>query len=252
MISQKEQGEKVGKFFKLLDENRKSIDVVLPGKIVREIGSMRKVYFGCVSPGDIGRWSGPVFRERLDESSAAEKNGRNENKAVNTQSFFRHFLAKYPESNLLYSRMIDVHMLVSQVRGDRQRKKSAEAELYRSQNHSAYWYGGGSPGIYSAETRRKAYASLIEAEKYTRERGEFKSTLMKDDFDMDGLDEYLFRSVGLNVFIHRKGGTIFEIDYIRLSHNYLATMARHREWYHQDEVSDKYTRNAFIDHFFSA
>ena len=245
-------GEKIEKLFKLIEENKKHIDVILPGKMVRELGAVKKVYFGCVSPGDIGRWSGPVYREQSIDPITGELNNNHENiKPVNTQSFFRHFLAKYPESNYLYSRMIDVHVLVSQLRGDKQRKKAAEVELYKSQNHSAFWHGGGSAGIYSAEIRRKAYASLIEAEKLTRERSGFRSSLMKDDFDMDGLDEYIYRGLSLNINIHRKGGVIFELDYFRTPHNYLATMARHKEWYHDDnEHADKYTRNAFIDHFF--
>lgn len=237
-------------FFELINQNKKKIDVVLPGKLVREYGQMKKVYFGCVSPGDIGRWSGPVFRERVSNDDAPAKGFTTLSNPVNTQSFFRHFLAKYPESNLLYSRMIDIHMQISQVRGDKQRKKTAELELYKSQNHSAFWHGGGSPGIYSAENRRLAYAALIEAEKVTRERSGFRASIVKDDFDMDGLDEIIYRGLSLNAHIHCKGGTIFEIDYFRTPHNYLGTMARHKEWYHEDDVTDLYTRSSFIDHFF--
>jgi len=244
--------QRLERFYELVHKNRKKIDVVLPGKLVREYGRMKKVYFGCVSPGDIGRWSGPVFREHVsneNEASGPSKGVAAQAKPVNTQSFFRHFLAKYPESNFLYSRMIDLHMLISQVRGDKQRKKSAEIELYKSQNHSAYWHGGGSPGIYSAEGRRLAYAALIEAEKFTREKGGFRASIVKDDFDMDGLDEFIYRGLSLNANIHRKGGSVFELDYFRTPHNYQATMARHREWYHESDAMDLYTRNSFIDHF---
>ncbi len=239
--------QKLRSFFELLDKSKKHIDVILPGRIVRDLGAMKKVYFGCVSPGDIGRWSGPVFREQL---STQENSPDAAKLCVNTQSFFRHFLAKYPESNYLYSRMMDVHKLISQMRGDRQRKKSAELELYKSQAHSAFWHGGGTPGIYSVEARHKAYSSLIEAEKFTRERTGFRSSLQKDDFDMDGLDEIIYRGLSLNVNAHCKGGVIFELDYFRSPHNYLATIARHHEWYHDDEPADKYTRNTFVDHFF--
>ncbi len=245
--------QRIEHFFDLIHKNRKKIDVVLPGKLVREYGRMKKVYFGCVSPGDIGRWSGPVFREQISNEHELQTGGKEtpaRRKPVNTQSFFRHFLAKYPESNFLYSRMIDVHFLISQVRGDKQRKKSAELELYKSQNHSAFWHGGGSPGIYSAEGRRLAYASLIEAEKITRERSGFRAAFSKEDFDMDGLDELIYRGLSLNINIHLKGGSVFELDYFRTPHNYQGTMARHREWYHEDDINDFYTRNSFIDHFF--
>ena len=242
--------ERLEKFFNLIEANKKHIEVVLPGKIVRELHGMKKVYFGCVSPGDIGRWSGPIYRDQPNNADADKESGIRKN--INYQSFFRHFLAKYPESNNLYSRMIEVHKLVSQMRGDRQRKKSAGYELYKSQNHSAFWHGGGYEGIYSFEERRRAYAALIEAEKFTREKTGFRSSFLKDDFDMDGFDEYLYRGQSMNVNIHQKGGVIFELDYFRTPHNYLATMARHKEWYHENEVTDKYTRNTFIDHFFKS
>ena len=243
-------GEKMDEMFRLIDEKRSRIEVVLPGRYVREIQQKKKVYFGCVSPGDIGRWSGPVFRENTEHSGTSAAPGDRPVRVVNTQSFFRHFLSKYPESNNLYSRMIDVHLLVSQLRGDRQRKKTAALELHKSQNHSAFWHGGGEAGIYSAEVRRKAYSNLIEAEKITREKSGFRASLIKWDFDMDGLEEIIYRGLSINTIIHKKGGTVTELDYFRRPHNYLATMARHREWYHNGEVSDTYPRSAFIDHFF--
>ena len=241
--------KRITKFLDLIEKNSKHIDVVLPGKIVRELKGMNKVYFGCVSPGDIGRWSGPIFRDIAVQNGHDPNQDQGLRKNFNNQSFFRHFLAKYPESNNLYSRMIDVHKLVSQMRGDKQRKKSAGYELFKSQKHSAFWHGGGYEGIYSLEERRRAYAALIEAEKFTREKTGFRSSLVRDDFDMDGLDEFIYRGQSLNVNLHTKGGVIFELDYFRTPHNYLATMSRHREWYHEDEITDRYTRNTFIDHF---
>ncbi|MDC7124170.1 MAG: DUF1926 domain-containing protein [Spirochaetales bacterium] len=254
--------EHLNKFHELLKKNKKQIEVVLPGSIVRELTNMKKVYFGCVSPGDIGRWSGPIFREQqftgFNDEGLSVDSGKstaieNKPKPFNSQSFFRHFLAKYPESNFIYSRMIYTHNLISQIRGDKQRKKAAEVELYKSQNNAAYWHGGGSLGIYSAENRRFAYANLIEAEKFSRERVGFRASLVSDDFDMDGINEFIYRGLSINAFVHRKGGTLFELDYIRTPHNYIATMARHHEWYHdENEINDVYTRNSFVDHFFSA
>ncbi len=246
-------GDKIRRIFELIGQNSRKIDVQLPGKITRSLGPLKKVYFGCVSPGDVGRWSGPVYRDRLDYEEGWSDKYEDTSLAinpVNNQSFFRHFLAKYPESNNLYSRMINIHYLISQLRGDKQRKKSAENELWKSQNHIAYWHGGGDPGIYSSDARAKAYTALIEADKYSRERGVFKTSLVKDDFDLDGVEELIYRGPGMNAFIHLNGGMIFELDYLRVSYNYVDTMARHHEWYHSaDEVKDWYTRNAFVDHF---
>ena len=255
-----DQKDKFLSLINCIKANEKDIEVVLPGKIVRTLSNMKKVYFGCVSPGDIGRWSGPVFREQpIVKTQEEEDNLSIENfnsgydqqeKVINSQSFFRHFLAKYPESNYLYSKMIYTHNLITKFRGDKQRKKAALTELYKSQNNRAFWHGGSLAGIYSAENRRYAYACLIQAEKTTRDRSGFRASIIRDDFDMDGNVEIMYKSLSFNAIIHRKGGCLFELDYLRTPHNYFSTMARHKEWYHKEETTDKYTRNSFVDHFF--
>ncbi len=86
----------------------------------------------------------------------------------------------------------------------------------------------------------------------TREKGIFKPSLVAVDFDMDGTNEYLYQGQEMNAYVHRAGGMLFELDYIKGAWNYLDTLSRHLESYHNPESTpvDRYSRRAFIDHFF--
>jgi hypothetical protein len=145
-----------------------------------------------------------------------------------------------------------IHVLVNQIRGDKYRKRLAREELWRGQNHNAYWHTPGG-GIYTSRLRKSVYAALIEAEKVTREKGIFIPSIVTLDFDMDGVNEFLFQGQEMNAYVHALGGTVFELDYLPKPWNYLDTMTRYREVYHPaDTPHDCYRRSSFIDHFFEA
>jgi alpha-amylase len=155
----------------------------------------------------------------------------------------------------MYAKMQYTHVLVNQIRGDKYRKQAAREELWKGQCHAAYWHGNHG-GIYSNRLRKNVYRSLIEAEKKTRERGIFIPSVVTVDFDMDGVDEYLYQGQDLNAYVHTEGGVLFELDYLPISWNYLDTLARRRESYHTSEVEargyDSHPRKSFVDHFFDA
>lgn len=209
-------------FFAALQESS-SVVTRLPNRYSRETAALERVYFGNIS---------------------FELSGEPERTA------FRNVLNRYRESNKLYSKMMYVDQLINQVRGDKARKKSARLELLKGQCHAVYWHGN-EAGVYDPRLRKHAYTAMIEAEKMTREKGVFKSSIIKADMDLDGMDEYLIQTAGINLYIHRRSGSIFEIDYLPKSWNYGDSMAIYREWYHQDDEvkEDGYLRNAFIDRF---
>jgi hypothetical protein len=165
---------------------------------------------------------------------------------------FKHFFSMYPESNLMYSKMLYTHILVNQVRGDKYRKKASKEELWKAQCNYAYWPGK-YLGIYSHRLRKEVYRNLITAEKGTRTAGIFLTSIISTDFDMDGENEFLYQGTVMNVYIHRRSGAVFELDYIPAYWNYLDTVARTRELYHIPQdwryARDWYSRNTFMDHF---
>ncbi len=207
------------KLFILLTEHSRRIQTINPGRYIRILGAVKKVYFPCTT----------------------------------NERYFRQNFSKYIESNLLYSKMMYMNTLASQVKRDKVRKKNASEEIMMSQCNAPYWHKDLS-GIYENRLRKTAYKHLINAEKSTREKGIFSTSLSSIDFDFDGGDEYLYQGQYINAYIHKKGGVLFELDYLLTSWNYLDTMTRYREPYHLKEHEEKgfdlYPRNAFVDHFF--
>ncbi|MGA2639660.1 MAG: alpha-amylase/4-alpha-glucanotransferase domain-containing protein, partial [Spirochaetia bacterium] len=169
---------------------------------------------------------------------------------------FRDFLSRYPEAWLMYAKMMNTHVLVSQVRGDKYKKKAAQNELWKGQSHHAYW-NGRTGGIYDNELRKAVYRSLIEAEKITRATEIFAPSILSVDYDMDNRTEYLYQGSELNAYIHSVGGALFELDFLPASWNYLDTMIdregpKDRGEAAGSEASQSYDRKAFLDHFFSS
>lgn len=205
-------------FFALLTETTKRIQTINPGKYIRSLEAVKKVYFPSTTTG----------------------------------GYFKQNFTKYTESNLLYSKMMYINNLASQVKRDKVRKKNAHEEIMKSQCNAPYWHSE-LPGIYENHLRKAAYSHLINAEKSTREKGIFRTALNTHDFDFDGGYEYLYQGQNINAYVHKKGGVLFELDYLVTSWNYLDTMSRYREVYHQsiheENGFDWYARNAFIDHF---
>ncbi|OQY35475.1 MAG: hypothetical protein B6241_00820 [Spirochaetaceae bacterium 4572_59] len=220
-------------FFLLLQNNREWINSDLPGKIIRSNPLAEKRYFPTTTFTSLMEWS--------------QSDGI---KDKNDYRHYRHFLTNYRESTLLYSKMMYTQVQVNQVRGDKYRKKSAREELWKGQNHSPYWHGP-DRGLYDIQLRHNAYRFLIEAEKVTREKGIFIPALTAVDFDMDGRMEYLYQGYTMNAYAHQKGGTLFELDYLPSSWNYLNTMSRYQDFSSLSSVKlhDSYSRKGFHDHF---
>ncbi len=239
----------VHEFFRLLSEHLDALTTILPSRYSRTKPGLKKVYLPGLSCEEL---SASVLEpvQRREYQIVFNKYKDTEKEAFVQGGYFRQFLSRYPESNLLYAKMMYTSTLVNQVRSDKSRKKTAREELWKGQANSPYWHGRNG-GLYENHLRKFAYSSLIEAEKLTRERGIFKPSLFYLDFDMDGENEYLFQGTLINAYVHRRGGTLFELDYLPSSWNYLDTMSRYRE--DTDGSSypvDTYCRKGFIDHFF--
>jgi len=236
------------RFLTGLTKESSELETILPGRYVRLQGPMKRVYL-------------PSHHiQRADQNQKAEgKNKQNGLYQISTfssgsgsQDYFRQYISKYPEIHRIYSKMMYVHLIVGQVRGDRSRKKTAKEESWQGQTHAAFWQGPDG-GIYRNRIRKAVYRNLINAERTTREKGIFSTSLNVTDIDLDGIPEYLYQGQFINAYVHRRGASLFELDYVVTAWNYLDTMARHRESYHNadDELNgyDQYTKNSFMDHF---
>ena len=154
------------------------------------------------------------------------------------------FLETYPLHHALYDRMFYVSMLISQTHGDKMRKKAAHEKLLEAQNGSAFVCQPLNVAE-NAEKRRKAFSSLIEAEKLIRESTEFHESITVFDYNGDGLNEYICQMNQYTAGISPEGGAVFSLDIMKNAGNYTDTMRRLESF---DGVADRYFRGLFVDH----
>jgi hypothetical protein len=190
------------RFFQGLSDSLTLFDFTTPGRFIKGKGGFRKAYF----PG----------------------------------SSDHQYLADFPAANGIYAKMIFSRTLINQLRGDKSRKRTALEELWKAQGYDAF-RPAESGGIYRGDLRKSAYRSLLEAEKITRETGAFIPCLLNFDFDLDNQDEYLFQGERINCYIHQEGASVFELDYLPRSWNYLDTFVRHRSG--KSEKSEKFEKS---------
>jgi hypothetical protein len=240
-------------------ENADWLEPSTPGLYLKGNPPSRRIFIPSSSSMEMMQWALPpdrriAFNELRRRSASPE---RDRQFMVGGQ--FRQFLIRYPEAWLMYAKMMNTHILVNQVRGDKYKKKAAQNELWKGQSHHAYWHGG-SGGIYENALRKSVYQSLIEAEKITRATEIFAPSIISVDYDMDNYNEYLYQGSELNAYIHSRGGAMFELDFLPASWNYLDTMVDREEeggedhdgpFSREEEPSCAYQRKAFIDHFFT-
>jgi alpha-amylase len=245
----------LNRFIELVRLHKECIKPVHPRKYLKNYLCREKIYFPSMLYDEMMEWI-------LSHSRSRRQNGQNKKALTRfgengflSGGLFRGFLCKYPESNFMYAKMMYVNILVNQIRGDKYKKKAAKQELWKGQSNHAYWHGRFG-GIYLNHLRKEIYRSLLEAELLTRAKGVFLPSLIKSDFDMDGREEILFSGSKLNAYIHTKGGTLFELDYLPKRWNYMDTLSRYMEYYHSymeaENGYDWYLRKSFIDHFCEA
>lgn len=191
-------------FFDALSAFEGRFEFTTPAKIFKNLHGLQKVYF----TGSTGRRAGLPRQCLIDRA----------------------------EANGLYAKMLFTHILINQLRGDKERKQSARRELWKAQAGDAFYEGAGG-GIYRSAVRKAAYKALLSAEKITRENG-FTPSIISFDFDLDGEREALFQGEELNCYIHSRGASVFELDYLPKCWNYLDTFAPER---------GSLKRNAFAD-----
>jgi hypothetical protein len=175
------------RFFEEISLSKNIVETVLPSKIIKIFKTIKKASF--------------------PNSSALKDNFSP-----------RRFLLENDGANSIYSKMIFTNVLINQLKGDKSRKLNAREELWKAQDSCLFSPG---KGQYRNELRKSAYSSLLRAERLTRDKGKFISSLIQYDFDFDGIKEFLFQDAKINCYIQLKGAGIFELDYLPKDWNYI-------------------------------
>ena len=194
-------------------------------------------------------WLESVLPRRVWQSKARRPRGYFFSQAAD---LLRNSLIRHPRRLLIYAKMQYVHILVNQIRGDKYRKKSAQEFLWQSQNCFPYVKeerNDNSAFLFI----RKAYSYLIEAEHYSHEPGVFTTSIQSVDCDFDGIEEYLFHGKHINAYLHRLGGSIFELDFFPSRWNWIDSAHEFNEnsnskYFTKQRASSPLITNAFVDY----
>ena len=171
--------------------------------------------------------------------------------ALNPGGFWRNFLVKYPEINLMYSKMMQVSKGVTSLL-DKAPAKLTDAiqELYQGQSNDAYWHGVFG-GFYLPHLRHAVYNHLIGAEEILqkmlpdKKKGKNAQVSLEiADLDYDGYPEIRYSNKSINCYFKpAQGGALYEFDIISKRFNPLATIRRRQESYHH-KILEAQAQNA--------
>ncbi len=156
--------------------------------------------------------------------------------------FWRNFRTKYPESNEMYARMLQVSARLDELSRSAVAQESpdllarARTELYRGQCNCSYWHGAFG-GLYLPHLRNAVYRHLIQADTLLEKASGNNSpwlTIDADDYNLDARKEIKIASDRLVAYLApSRGGHLYEFDIRSINHNLLATLNRRPEMYHE-------------------
>jgi hypothetical protein len=205
--------------------------------------------------------------------------------------FWRNFLVKYPESNEMYARVLEVSRRIADVSQVELKQDGlidqARTEMYRAQCNCPYWHGAFG-GLYLPHLRNAIYSHVIAADNLLEQAAGRTGQWVRidvDDFNLDARKEVRMASDRLVAYIApATGGHMYELDVRTIRTNLMATLNRRPEPYHDKIIAfarngghrdnsdvasihdmirlkqpdldqkiayDKWPRKSLVDHFFA-
>jgi hypothetical protein len=227
------------RFLAGVEANAEWLRVRTFSSVLADTPPVGRIYLPVTSYREMGEWSLPTEAgiAYQHEAERLKHEGRFDALAPFLRGGIWHnFRMKYPESNWMYGRMLDVSDQVEQLPKRGKAYPEAQAALYRSQCNCAYWHGQFG-GLYLPHLRAAIYGQIIEAENLAADASAPAkrpvATYRERDIDLDGRPEIVLSSDALNVIVApARGGQVMELDLRDKRFNLLATLARRKEWYH--------------------
>ncbi|KAA3608789.1 MAG: DUF1926 domain-containing protein [Calditrichaeota bacterium] len=223
-------------FFTVLENNLDWIEMVTFDEVMEQVKPKSNIYLPTASYSEMMHWSlfTKTFKEYENfEHYLQDKNMYDDVGLFVRGGFWRNFMIKYPEINVMHKKMLRVSEKLSQAE-DVSGLELANDALWAGQCNCPYWHGVFG-GLYLAHLRHAIYSNLIKAEKILAEKmPESLKELEVVDFDMDGSDEILIETAVHNAYFKPSaGGAMFEYDFKASDKNLLDTMTRREEGYHE-------------------
>ena len=193
------------------------IKTVFLNQIIKEMPA-GKIYLPPASYEEMGEWVlSPTIGRQYEE---LKKTTNRKYYHLIHGGYFKNFLRKYPEANLMHKRMLYVSKHIDN-------DLNAKLLLWRGQCSCAYWHGIFG-GLYLPHLREAVYKNLIEAENFN-----IKKELILFDFDTDGQNEIIFSNENFFAVVKSKSAAFIELDDRMRKVNLLNYLGRKEERYHQ-------------------
>ncbi|RJP57486.1 MAG: DUF1926 domain-containing protein [Candidatus Auribacter fodinae] len=225
------------RFFTMLEENSEWVVMSTFSEYMESHNPQGKIYLPTSSYEEMMEWALPsptiVQYEKVLHDLEKNEVLYKEVKPFYRGGFWRNFLAKYEESNLMHKKMLRISKLVHEHTPD---NMQAKKELWRGQCNCPYWHGLFG-GLYLNYLRNAIYTHLIKAEKIVDHvRHEDVNWVEIDQLDYQATDHkcVLISSSQLNAYVDpSNGGACFEIDYKPSNFNITNGFTRKFEAYHE-------------------
>lgn len=208
------------------------IETVKISDFLKENPPRQRVYLPASAYSEMMEWSIPLFLKSAREKNRSVRNKRKD--SVPLRGFWRLFLARYPESARMYSKMLRLSELVNSL--EKTKQDGPLIDLWKGQCNDAYWHGIFG-GLYAPILRAITYHNLIKAQAGFETRafasGEDWLSVTEDKYL--GHLEYHMDSHSLGIVVSPiLGGAVCEIDFKPRFANILDTLARRPERYHAE------------------
>ena len=234
------------RFLDLLRDNESWIKVTTPSGVLDQVAPIGRTYLPDASYREMTEWVLPPASQKEFVSLTRMHPDNEEWQRLirfTRGGYWRNFRTRYPESNEMYARMIDVsnRLATLQAKDDlsddaQELLEDAVTHLYRSQCNCTYWHGAFG-GLYLPHLRNAVYKELIEAEmlmdQVTRGAGAWVDVAV-GDFNLDARQEVKLSNHRMVALLSpAMGGHLYELDLKANEINILATLNRSPEPYHQ-------------------
>lgn len=233
------------RFLDLLRENSDWLRVATLAEAVDQVPPLGRCYIPDGSYREMTEWALPVQRQIEYEELAHHKHADPDwpqLKSFMRGGLWRNFRVKYPESNEMYARMLDVSRRLDEIsqtnagRENPDRLGVARTALYRAQCNCSYWHGAFG-GLYLPHLRNAVYHQLIAADSLLESIAGHAGRWVQveaADYDFDARKEIRLAGDRLIAWLApSRGGHVYELDVRSTRHNLLATLNRRPEIYHE-------------------
>ncbi len=235
------------RFLDALRQNESWLKVTTPAEMLDHVAPLDTFYLPDASYREMTEWVLPADRQteyqRLTHESRDGDEDWHKLMQFTRGGFWRNFRVKYPESNEMYARMMDISSHIARLDSDgtldaeaTELLEDARRSLYRAQCNCSFWHGAFG-GLYLPHLRNAVYGSLIEADTLLEQIERASDTwvdVATGDFNLDARPEVkLSNQRMVALFSPAVGGHLYELDVRACRGNLLATLNRRPEAYHQ-------------------